>query len=337
MKANKLVLKTGRIQEMSAEQARELMGEAGYGRIKQQDPHPFFVELLVAHEGVSRGKILGAGLDRPVKKLWDADRIRELAAKLKGRAVPVYLFHDADNRGRRPVGEILTAYLKRVKGAVSALALTYISDPGVREMIKQGELDTCSLEAELVFEPAGDKQGIAEWAVNAIERVSGLALGSRALARPGFAGAAVLAQVEEFTEDGAADADEAGSREETAERLRGQEEELTRLKQELDRYKTEREQGERKRKVGALVEQQLQGKSLKQEERKHLREEVGERIELKGPAPERLEEAVKQELDLELTRLTELKRLYSKPAGIRVPLESGPDRGGNPLIPGEDH
>jgi len=330
MRANKLVLKTGRIQEMSAEQVQELVGKDKYQRIKKKDPHPFFVELVVAHEGVSRGKILGAGLNRPVQKLWSSERIQELVNKIKSGSVPVYLLHNSDNRSRPKVGEIITAYLKKIKGAISALALSYISDPRVREMINQGGLDTCSLEAELVFERAEEGKSAIEWIVNAIEKVSGVALGSKAFARPGFAGASVLAQVEEFEDD------LNGQIPEMEKRLAEKDQELTRLKAELARYQQERTKEERKQKVKELVDQFLRDRNLKREEQKHLLREVSERMEMKAPAPELIEQEVKKEMELELLRLAELKRIYQKPNGIKVPLEPEKDESGNPLIPKEN-
>ncbi len=330
MRANKLVLKNGGIQEMSAEQVEELVGKDRYGSLKKIDPHPFFAELLVAHEGVSRGKMLGAGLNRPAEKFWSKDRIRELVSRINTGPVPVYLFHNADNRSRSKVGEVIASYWRKVKGAFSALALIYISDRKVREMIKQGELDICSLEAELVFEKRESPKGVAEWVVNAIDRVSGLALGSRDSARPGFAGAAVLAQVEEFEDD------LNGPIPELEKKLSEKEQELSRLRTELERYQSEREKQERKRRVEELVDRVLKDRSLKQEEQKHLLREVSERMELKNPASPHLEQEVKKETELLLARLAELKRVYQKPTEIRAPLEPEKAESGNPLIPREE-
>jgi hypothetical protein len=72
---------------------------------------------------------------------------------------------------------------------------------------------------------------------------------------------------------------------------------------------------------------------------KHLILEVSERIELKEPAPERLEEEVKKETEQGLARLAELRRIYQKPrlgGEIRAPLEPEKSESGNPLIPRED-
>jgi hypothetical protein len=342
MRTEKLVLKTalasrrrGRIQEMACEDVQSLLGADKYQSIKAVDRHPFFVELLVAHEGISKGKILGAGQNAGVKKLWSRDRIEELAAKLKSRAVPIYLFHDSSNRPRRKVGEIISATARKIKDRVSALAYAYISDPTARELIRKKELDTCSLEAELVFERGGENSSMPrgiDWIVNAIEAVTGIALGSNQVSRPGFPGASILAQVEEF-EDSQADAGGRGIPE-LEQELVQKEDELGKLKSELARFQSERESNERKKKVAELVEKDLSGRNLKKEEQKLVLEEVSERIELKQPDSAGLEKSVKDELDRELGRLAQLRRIYSKPdAPLRPASSRESELPSNPLIP----
>jgi signal recognition particle GTPase len=264
------------------------------------------VELLVAHEGISRGRILGAGQNGPVKKYWSKARIEELVSKLGAHSVPIYLFHDSNNQPRRRVGEIMAATARKVKDRLSALAYAYISDPHVRELIRENKLDTCS-----------------------IETVSGLALGSRKSARPGFAGAAILAQVEEF--------EDAGSDQvrELEQALTQKEDELGRLKSELARYKKESERETRHKKVLELVEKHLLDRNLKLEEKKQVVAGVSERIEIKEPGDDHLESSVSEELDRELIRLAELRRLYSKPGQIKAPIETQENSTSNPLIPKE--
>jgi len=335
MRGNRLVLKSGKIQEMSAAQVEELIGREQYHLIKKRDAHPFFVELLVAHEGVSRGKILNGCLNGSARKFWSAERIQELVSKLSRGRVPVYLFHNSDNKPRQRVGEILSAYAGKIQGAVSALALGYIWDGQVKEKIKKGELDTCSLEAELVFEERKVERGVGapgiyDWIVNAIEKVSGVALGSRGVAKPGFAGASVLAQVEEFESDLNVNSSE------LEQRLREKEQELADLKEELAGYKKERENAERRQRFKEILERNLRGRNLRREEERHLEDEVGERIELKDIGLEELEDAVKEEMDKELIRLAELKRAYQRAEGVKVALEKEKHKSGNPLIPGEE-
>jgi len=337
MRSKKLILKRARIEELAREEVKRIIGEEHYQKIKSVDPHPFFVNLLVAHEGISQGKILDDGLSQPAKKLWLKERIKELANKLnplvnEGALVPIYLFHDPLNRARSKVGEILSAMVKRVKDKLSVLALAYISDSKIRDQIRKGELDTCSLEAELVFEkrenPVQGKNGMVDWVVNAVEKVTGVALGSRRFCSPGFSGAMVLAQVEEFEEDFS------GS-EGLKQELEEKEKEIEELRQELARYKEEKEKKEQRRRVEELVGQALTGRNLKAEEQRLVIEMVRERVELKKPGDEELGLEVKKELERELARLNRLRRIYQKSSAVISPLEQEEPSRKNPLIPGE--
>jgi len=368
MRNKKLILKTARIQEMASEDVKKLVGEEKYQKIKSSDRHPFFVELLVAHEGISSGKILGAG-QKPsgsgAKKFWSRERIEELVNKLKSKPVPVYLFHDRANRPRPKIGEIASAIAQKVRGRLSALAYAYISDLKVRELIRKKKLDTCSLEADLVFEKSDQHLGLVDWIVNAIEAVGGLALGSRRTARPGFPGAAILAQVEEFEDPArlsdttvfdpeaqtrrelvdfgelsraagspqAASGSEEREIEDIEKTLSQKEDALDRMKSELASYRKEREREERKRKVVEIVDRHLADRNLKREERKLILENLNERIELKDPEADALEQAVKDELNRELGRLAELRRLYQRSSSAPAPLESEKSISKNDLIP----
>jgi hypothetical protein len=336
MRNKKLVLKTAKIQEMSGQDVQRVIGKDKFQAIKSRDGHPFFVELLVAHEGVSRGKILAAGQNSGAggtKKFWSRGKVEELARKLKSKSVPVYLFHDCANRPRRKVGEIVYSLTKEVLGRFSALAYAYISDPEVRGLIRSQKLDTCSLEADLVFERDEKNGGAYEWIVNAVEAVSGLALGSKKISRPGFPGAAILAQVEEFEDAGDGFEESEKIKEQAEAELKVKENELEKLKAELANLQKEREREERKRKVVEIVDKHMADRNLKREERRLVVEEVSERMELKEPRAEELERAVKDELDRELGRLAELRRLYQKSSPAPAPLESGEDISKNPLIP----
>jgi hypothetical protein len=321
MKDKVLVLKTGSIEELAATEVQARLGRERYGRIRARDGHPFFVEMIIAHEGVSSGRVVGPGLGRPTRKFWSRASIEELAEKTNSRPVPVFLFHRNDNPSRRKVGEIVMTVAQEVKDRFAALALAYISDPVTRELIRSRKLDTCSLEADLVFEQRPEGKGIADWVVNAIEKVSGLALGSRSFARPGFSGAAILGQVEEFE-----DAGDAG---------RAQEDELEKLRTELARFKQKQDTEDRQKKTAELVERSLSGRNLNALERGIVAGEVAERIELKAPDPDRLETVVQAELERELNKLTELKKIYQTPKAIRAPLEAEADSRRNPLIPEE--
>lgn len=330
---DKLILKTKRIEELKDAQVEEFISKEIYQNLKAQDPHPYFIELVVAHEGVSQGPaftgVLGSSPCGSVRKFWSVERIKELVKKLKSQRVPIYLFHQSSGSSRKKVGEILGASLKKVNGLFSAIALGYVADPLVREKLRKKELDTCSLEAELVLEQVSESRGAVEWLVNAIERVSGLALGQRTVSQPGFPGAMVLAQVEEFEEE---------SKEvwDWEKKLAQKDKELNQLKAELARYQAEKEQEERRKKVKELLGEYLKERNLKREERAHLEMEVSERIELKKPEQERIEEEVRRETELELERMLRLKRIYQERDALRSSVSREMMERRNPLIPKEE-
>jgi len=189
------------VQELSsdddyAQQVRQLIGDARYDAIRAVDPHPCFVALEVGEEGVSTGNVVGHG---NVRKLWSADRIQELADKLSPAnlfsGADVYDGHNADNSPRRSLGKVLAGIGKRLANKVRAFAVAYLyPDSDARERVRSGDLDTCSIEADLDFArgPSGS------WIVRAVKQATGVALANSRLATPGFRNATILATVQEL-------------------------------------------------------------------------------------------------------------------------------------------
>ena len=97
------------------------------------------------------------------------------------------------------MGEIVAAAERWARGVMGAAGVAYIHDPEAKEWIRKGRLDTCSIEAEIeCLRPKGAAD--EPWIVSAVRKVTGVALGDSMIARPGFAGASILAVVEEFAE-----------------------------------------------------------------------------------------------------------------------------------------
>jgi hypothetical protein len=197
-----LTLLTARVAEMSAEDAAAAVGAEALAAVRREDDRPMFVELIAAHEGVSTGSLTGgsltgalSGRGRPAQKFWSRERVSELVDRLVP-GVPVFTGHGG--AGRRPVGKMLAAAGRMVSGALAAAGIAWVSDPRTKERLRAGELDTCSIEAEVELHRA---PGEESWVVGAVRRVTGVALGDRRRERPGFPGAAVLRVIEEF-EDG---------------------------------------------------------------------------------------------------------------------------------------
>ena len=189
-----LTLLSARVAEMSAAEVAAAVGAEALAAVRREDDRPMFVELIAAHEGVSTGALAGSG--RPAIKIWSRERGSELAARL-APGVPVFAGHGGT--GRRPVGRMLAAAGRMISGALAAAGVAWISDPAAKARLRSGELDTCSIEAEVeLHRVPGDEH----WVVGAVRRVTGVALGDRRRERPGFAGATVLRVIEEFEGEG---------------------------------------------------------------------------------------------------------------------------------------
>ena len=353
------------IEEMSAGEVQDRIGKTSYQAIRRRDHHPMFVELLAGHEGYSTGKLgTGTGRKRPARKKWTRERMSELVTRLRA-GVPVFLYHSQARKPRRPVGEIISAAEKWVKGMLGATGIAYISDPAIKQKIRSGELDTCSIEAEVECHREPETPDDA-WMVDAVRAVTGIALGNSRLQKPGFPGAALLAAVEEFeninveTPAGQTDPDTRPSdlfdrekllddlvveqmisdcRERDAERIQGlatrleaKDKKIRELSEGLERYKA----SEKKRTRAVLLEEAadkiLEARNLSADERRIVLDEVR-----KMPATdEGLEKAVAARVERELEKMDRLKKLWSKERIATPPECINPDNpaGYNPLIPG---
>jgi len=209
-KRKKVVIASGRVAEMGLADVVRMIGEKAYKRARKSDPRPMFVEMTAAHEGVSSGRLSSDGAPgRPERKRWPRRAIQEIGRLLAG--VPVFAGHSRGGPHHAPVGKVLTSSEVNREGALSISAVSRISDPGTKERLRSGELDACSIEAEI--ECHRDPRS-TEWIVGGVRRVTAIALGDSRMERPGFPGAMVTATVEEFEEEADA-ADSAEGPEET--------------------------------------------------------------------------------------------------------------------------
>lgn len=180
------------VREMAANEITGHIGNDRYQAIKLSDEHPFFFGATVAHEGVSRGKIAGQGSR---EKHWPDTAITSLTQKLNESAAPVFLGHGGGDRAS--YGSVVSAFSENGQ----AQAVSYIQDSDGRNKdlarrIREGELNTVSIEADLVLQAEDDRLTVVQ-----VEQVTGLALGDSRWERPGFAGARVLAAVQEFADN----------------------------------------------------------------------------------------------------------------------------------------
>jgi hypothetical protein len=360
-----MVLILAGIDEMSAGEVQDRIGESRYQAIRGRDRHPMFVELLAGHEGYSTGKLgAGTGRKRPARKKWARERMSELVTRLRD-GVPVFPCHSQTGKPRRPVGEIICAAERWVKGMLGATGIAYISDPAIKQKIRSGELDTCSIEAEVECHRETQTQDDA-WMVDAVRTVTGIALGNSRLHKPGFPGAALLAAVEEFEDinpenPGRRNSPDARPSEifdremllddpvvtqmisdcrerdaqriqDLAMRLEAKDKKIRELSGDLERHKA----GEKKRTQAVLSEEVarkiLADRNATAEERRIVLDEVRKM----PPTDEGLEKEVVARVERELEKMDRLKKLWSKERIATPPeiADPGNPAGHNPLIPG---
>ena len=179
------------ISEMSAEQC---LPTDVLSRIKSIDPHPYFVVYDVGGEGVSDGRV-----DRKKeRKIWSFSAIKQLAKKLMGAGIIVG--HNELNEDTKPkYGKIIHTFTKKIKDSLHAIGVAYITDLDTVEKIKNGKLDVCSVEGDVLL--ARDRGSKSNWFIRSVDEIKNLALGHSSVSDPGFNGAGVLATIQEMNKD----------------------------------------------------------------------------------------------------------------------------------------
>ena len=120
---------------------------------------------------------------------WTKKIIQNLAQKIK-EGTKFFIGHNEDNshENRSAVGEVLTSFIKDIKGKLSNVIIGYFP-----ESEKVNNLDVCSMEAEIGTDENNN-------VVN-IDNVSGIALGSSNEDSPAFPGARRLSMVQCFAKE----------------------------------------------------------------------------------------------------------------------------------------
>jgi hypothetical protein len=180
------------IQEMAAEEILDHVSASAYKRIKALDPKPVFRAYCIGHEGESTGKVIGRGR---VIKNWVKAAIEGMNSKL---AIGTQFFHmhgqdTNDHAGRKAVAEVAGKTLSNIAGKLSAIAIAYVY-PEYRDI----PLDVASIEADINM-PETINPNARAVDVD-VEEITGITLGNSEICKPGFAGAGLLAQVQEFAE-----------------------------------------------------------------------------------------------------------------------------------------
>jgi hypothetical protein len=182
----------GELQEMGAEEVLRSVSALDYKRIKQTDPKPTFRAYVIGHEGESEGKVVGIG--RVIKK-WVRSAITNINERLV-IGTKVFHLHEMtnDHEGRQPIGEVVGKTLSEIAGRLSSIAVMYIF-PEYRD----APLDVASIEADITM-PESINPNARTVDVD-VEEITAIALGNSQMNKPGFAGATLLASLQEFTAD----------------------------------------------------------------------------------------------------------------------------------------
>ncbi len=187
------------IEQMSAIKVADRIGKRVYEAIRKKEQNPMFIKLLAGHEGWSTGNMITGARRKKTRKFWSKQTISELAQRIRP-GVPVYTSHQNPGPARQKAGVIKAAWRTQENGIEGAAAIAHITDSGTKDDIRQGRIDTCSIEAQIVCSRDKGMENDS-WLVSAINKVTGIALGSKAQNKPGFPRASVLAMVEEFESD----------------------------------------------------------------------------------------------------------------------------------------
>jgi hypothetical protein len=198
---NKRVLVNARIQELQGDAVAAMIGPLRYQQITALDASPMFVSLIVGHEGVSKGEIVGLGAR---VKEWARQQIARLAELLhpSGRVAPLIFDGSSDwhgnQSGRQPCGEVVASASLENAGLLEARAVGYIyaGQTQVREMVRSGALDVCSVEADVFLDEQNGRQIVQD-----VIAATAVVLGNSKKQTPGFAGARV-AMITEFMPEG---------------------------------------------------------------------------------------------------------------------------------------
>ncbi|MFO8056110.1 MAG: hypothetical protein R6V10_02290 [bacterium] len=341
------------VEEMSAGQVMERIGKRAYEALRRNDPRPMFVELLAGHEGWSTGNMVTGSRKKKTRKFWSKEKIIELAQRLSP-GVPLYLSHERPGTERAKVGEIKAAWQSKKGRKAGASALAHITDPAVKNSIREGQLDTCSIEAEVVCKR---DQGLENdsWLVSAINKVTGVALGKKSQSRPGFPAAAVLAMVEEFENDEPQEPSQPDQEREShcpdsnpselfskdtlendpvvkeiiTSRRHEDEERIHELSRKIEDYEAKANQETAASRAEDVARRELAGSSLRESEKDIILDELRRR----PPENTRdLEAKVKSRIETEVEKMKKLRKLWSREF-IPSPPEKEKPKPANPLIP----
>lgn len=143
------------IQAMAVGDVESALGVHALNAIRNDYKDPFFVKLILAHEGISKSRLVDKkGGKKSVSKHWAPDVIQKLADAYipANREAPAQMIvhHDNVNDGNRPgVGAVQHSQTRVKAGKIYAEAIGHVTDADAIDKIKSGVYDTCSIEADI--------------------------------------------------------------------------------------------------------------------------------------------------------------------------------------------
>jgi hypothetical protein len=120
---------------------------------------------------------------------WPRQAVQAVGNVIK-RGLQFFKGHNSDNStsNRRSLGKVLGHITKEIKGKLNQIVIGYFPDKQEAQ-----NCDVCSIEADIILKQNGTS-AIAE----AIENITGIALGNSSTETPAFAGAVRLGSIQAF-------------------------------------------------------------------------------------------------------------------------------------------
>ena len=189
--------------EMAAATVEQVIGQSQMNTIRTYDPNPYFFSMVIAHEGESRGEVVGFGAKL---KEWGKRVIRQVAnafhpaGRVPAKIYDGLIHYHGNQDARLPVGDVVHSSVAELNGLESVQTIGYIypNEAALRNAIANGERDCCSLEGDAIFVEDGGRLIVSEF-----EGGKAVVLGHTDKQLPGFPGAIVRPLAEFGPEDAA--------------------------------------------------------------------------------------------------------------------------------------
>jgi hypothetical protein len=288
-----------KVSQLTQEEILSHIPQSEIERIRQKDDHPFFQAYSIAHEGVSSPRIVGEGA-KPIS--WGRAAIQSLK-KIITKGVKFFKGHRStnDTQGRKVLGEVVSDFQQEIDGKLHHIVISYHS-PEVREEAKK--YDIVSQEAEWnLFDQSG------QLFAGAIDKLTGIAMGSSERENPAFAGAKRLGMIQAFDDGGEPDKIKTGEKHMTIQEVKAAVQEMGLWPSQLfdpDRVKADHGFS----KLFEEAEKTKADLAAKDNEIKALEESIAmtEKKVLAANAKDRLDEMLKSNI----LKLTERQKEYIK-------------------------